>query len=165
LNKKRPAGSADAPGTVHVKVVVIGWNLTFVVSALKNLSKENFNMPSKAIEKIQSEMTKNNTNSYIQVVGGFLLQHLSENPQDAEKINAADKTIGKSLNEMEKAARKKKVGNYAVLTDQEGFEVVLKYFGIEGQPAPMPSATVMPPAAHSPAPSPSFNVSLEDLLL
>ena len=121
-------------------------------------------MPTKAIEKIQSEMTKNSTNSYIQAVGGFLLQYLAENPQDAEKILMADKTIGKSLAEMEKEAKKKKSGSCAVLTDQEGFTVVLKYFGIEGKAAPTPSAVVMPPATHRPSQVPSFSVSLEDLL-
>jgi len=121
-------------------------------------------MPTKAIEKIQSEMTKDNTNSYIQAVGEFLLQHLAENPQDAERILTKDKTIEKSLEEMRKVAQKKKSGNCAVLTDQEGFAVVLKYFGIERKAAPTPSAVVMPPATHSPSQVPSFSVSLEDLL-
>ena len=78
-----------------------------------------------AISKIQSEMDKNVNNPYVQVVGGFLLQHLKSNPESSEKIMAADKTIAKSLDEMRKAAEKKRVGNCAVLTDQEGFSVVL----------------------------------------
>ena len=65
-------------------------------------------MLSKAIEKLQSEMTKNKTNPMIQVVGGFLLKHLENNPLDAEKIIIEDKTIGKSLDEMRKRSFEKK---------------------------------------------------------
>jgi hypothetical protein len=93
--------------------------------------------------------------------------HLERNPQDAEKILAADKTILKSLDEMKKAAEKKKVGNMAVLTDAEGFSVVFKYFGIEGKPTifnyfDTPVAT--PELEPSKASSRSFDVKLEDLL-
>ena len=87
-------------------------------------------MLNKAIEKLKTEMDSNKNNSYIKVVGEFLLQHLQDNPSNAEKVVQVGKTIGQSLNEMKKAAEKKKVGNCAVLTDQEGFKVVLEYFGI-----------------------------------
>lgn len=123
-------------------------------------------MPAKA--KLQSEMTQNTTNSYIQVVGGFLLQHLTENPQDAEKILTADKTIGKSLKEMENAARKKKVDNCALLTDQEGFAIVLKYFGITTAPTTARAAAPIADNLDQPIAAPTktetcFNVNLEDL--
>jgi hypothetical protein len=88
-------------------------------------------MLNKAIGKIKAEIDGNKNNPYIQVVGDFILQHLQGNPSNAEKIVQEGKTIGKSLDEMKKAAEKKKVGNCAVLTDQEGFNIVLKYFGIE----------------------------------
>jgi hypothetical protein len=123
-------------------------------------------MPTKAIEKIKSEMTKNNTNSYIQAVGGFLLQHLESNPQDAEKILVADKTVGKSLDEMRKAAQKKKVGSCAVLTDQEGFAIVLKYFGIDTKPSeyvPKPVESVTEKVISNDK-SNYFDIKLEDLL-
>lgn len=121
-------------------------------------------MLTKAIDKIRSEMTQNTANSYIQVVGGFLLQHLESHPEDAEKILVADKDIGKSLEEMRKAAgKKKRVGSCAVLTDQEGFAVVLKYFNIKEKPAAPINTT-----AHTPVPEPTkstidFDVRLEDL--
>ena len=88
-------------------------------------------MLNEAIKKIKDEMDKNN-NPYIKVVGEFLLQHLNTNPEAAEKVLDKEKSIIKSLDEMRKAAEKKKVGNCAVLTDEEGFEIVLKYFGIKG---------------------------------
>jgi hypothetical protein len=119
-----------------------------------------------SMEKLQSEMDKNKSNPYIQVVGNFLLQHLTQNPQDVEKILNSDKTIAKSLDEMRKVAEKKKVGNCAVLTDQEGFEVVLKYFGIDTKSqifvAERPQNVVEPPKIVTRCAD--FNVSLDDLL-
>ncbi|WFD11992.1 Cas9 inhibitor AcrIIA9 family protein [Tepidibacter hydrothermalis] len=88
-------------------------------------------MITKAIKKINTEIKKSKNNSYVKVVGEFLLEHLNANPEAAENIMNTEKTITKSLDEMRKAAVKKKVGNCAVLTDQEGFEIVLKYFGID----------------------------------
>lgn len=117
-------------------------------------------MIDKAISKINNEMTKETNNSYVQVVGGFLLQHLAKHPESAEKIMDSNKTIIKSLDEMRKTAEKKKVGNCAVLTDQEGFAVVLKYFGIEA-PAQVPQA---PPVHAAAAPPLDFSVNLDDLL-
>lgn len=104
-----------------------------------------------AKQKLKTEMDQNLNNPYIQTVGGYLLQHLEQNPAAAEKIMQTDKTIAKSLDEMKKEAEKKKVGNCAVLTDQEGFAIVLKYFGVDGKTT-------------SPAKSTAFDISLEDLL-
>lgn len=114
-----------------------------------------------AIEKIKAEMEKSKNNTYVQVVGEFLLQHLNQNPQDAERILSPDKTIAKSLEEMRKAAEKKKVGNCAVLTDQEGFAVVLKYFGIE---TGIRHQVAAPSPRRPAAPSTAFDVSLDELL-
>lgn len=119
-------------------------------------------MKQQAIEKIQGEMNGNGNNPYIQVVGNFLLQHLDGDQGAAEKILAKDKTIAKSLEAMRKAAEKKKVGNMAVLTDAEGFAVVLKYFGIDGQPVNVKASAV--PPVKTEKPSDDFNVSLDDFL-
>jgi excinuclease UvrABC nuclease subunit len=112
------------------------------------------------VSKIKAEMEKEK-NPYVQVVGGFLLQHLDKNPHDAEKILVQDKTIQKSLEAMKKEAEKKKVGNCAVLTDAEGFAVVLKYFGIDGQVV-VPEAPV--PMATPSKTSSDFDVKLDDFL-
>ncbi len=115
-------------------------------------------MLTKALAKLRSETDQNINNPYIQVVGGFLIQYLESNPAAAEKILATDKSISESLDEMRKAAEKKKVRNCAVLTDQEGFNIVLKYFGI----------TELVLAPSSPAieqkSSDNFNISLEELM-
>ena len=117
-------------------------------------------MLDKARSKITAEMEQNAKSTYIKVVGNFLLQHLEAHPEAAEKIMVEDKTIKDSLAEMRKVAAKQKVGNVAVLTDQEGFEVVLKYFQIEGTSESAAPAG-KPAAAKS---NVDFDVRLEDLL-
>lgn len=85
----------------------------------------------KAVEKIKSEMDKDKDNTYVQVVGEYLLQRLSIEPELADKILNKNKTILKSLDAMKAVASKKKTGNFAMLTPQEGYDVVIKYFSKE----------------------------------
>lgn len=123
-------------------------------------------MLGKAIEKIKSEMSKN-TNTYVQVVGQFLLQHLETTPGAAEKILQEDKTIIKSLDAMKNEAKKKQVGGCAMLTDQEGFEIVLKYFGIDGKVSNKHMAHVECKAVPDVKPAAKdidFDVSLDDFI-
>lgn len=128
--------------------------------------KEEFTLIEKAVSKIKTEMDQNKNNSYIQVIGGFILQHLDENPGDAERILTEGKTIAKSLDEMRKAAEKKKVGNCAVLTDQEGFEVVLKYFGIDTKVTEnvIKASQTVTQTPKSVTDTSDFDIKLEDLL-
>lgn len=116
-------------------------------------------MLDKARSKIKAEMEQNAKSAYIKVVGEFVLKHLKAHPEVAEKILVEDKTIKDSLAEMRKVAAKQKVGNVAVLTDQEGFEVVLKYFEIDGDGI---KENATPPAAAKS--NVDFDVRLEDLL-
>ena len=124
-------------------------------------------MQTQAIEKIKAEMEQNRNNAYVQAVGGMLLQYMDSDPASAERILTEGKTISGSLAEMQKEARKKQVGNCAVLTDQEGFEIVLRYYGIEAvpeiQPKPVPKTKAVPVTVIA-KPSTDFSVSLDDLL-
>lgn len=121
-------------------------------------------MLEKAIEKLRTEINSQN-DPCIQVIGEFLLLHLQNNHNNAEKIMQEGKTIGQSFDEMRKVAAKKKVGNHAVLTDQEGFNIVLKYFGIEStitdkvSRVKEPSAEV--PIIKEKKPDIEFNVELD----
>jgi hypothetical protein len=89
-------------------------------------------MMNEAISKLKTETEQNQNNPYIKFVGEQLINFIKANPDTAEKFLDQDKSIGKSLDVMRKAAEKKKVGNCAVLTDEEGFEIVLKYFDVKG---------------------------------
>lgn len=120
-------------------------------------------MLDKAVEKIRDEMVAKTNDTYIQVVGDTLLHHLTVSPTAADKIMAQGKTIAGSLSAMRSAAEKKKSGSCAVLTDAEGFAVVLEYFGINraaSTPSPVPAASVSQPAP----PDVDFDVKLDDLL-
>jgi hypothetical protein len=87
-------------------------------------------MINEALNKIYDEMEKEK-NPYVKIIGNYLLGVLANNEEAAEKIIDKDKTIKKSLEAMMKEASKVKVGNMAMLTDEEGFAIVLKYFGID----------------------------------
>lgn len=84
-----------------------------------------------AVKKIRAEMESNQNSSYVQVVGNFLLNYVNEHPETAKSIVKEVKTILKSLDAMRKVAEKRKTGNCAVLTDAEGFDIVLNYFKSE----------------------------------
>lgn len=126
-------------------------------------------MLTEAISKLKAEIDGNKNNLNIKVVGDFLLGHLETNPVAAEKILAADKTIAKSLDAMKAEAKKKQHNGMAMLTDAEGFAIVLKYFDIEGVPV-VASASAAPPSSRAAStlaaePSlPDFDVKLDDFL-
>ncbi|MCJ7839959.1 hypothetical protein MUB24_03330 [Lederbergia sp. NSJ-179] len=108
------------------------------------------------MKKLQDEMKKAN-NPYVTLIGDYLLDHLRFNPGDADKINAKDKSIQGSLDAMKKAAEKKKVGNMAVLTDEEGFSIVCDYFGIKGKTS---GPSVNAPAQESTEADLTINITL-----
>ncbi|WP_181469955.1 Cas9 inhibitor AcrIIA9 family protein [Paenibacillus sp. MDMC362] len=86
------------------------------------------------MKKLQDEITSSQNNPYIQVIGNFLIQHVQANPDGAHKVMDKEKSISKSLEAMKKEAMKKQSNGMAILTDAEGYAIVLKYFGIEGKP-------------------------------
>ena len=123
-------------------------------------------MVEQARNKLRAEIESNKSNEYIKAVGEFLINFLGEHPEAAEKIMTADKTIAKSMVEMRKEAEKKKVGNMAMLTPQEGFSIVLKYFeiGSGAVPAPVIMEQSAPKQVTEKNPSLDFDIKLEDFL-
>ncbi|NTU28871.1 hypothetical protein HPY27_01685 [Brevibacillus sp. HB1.1] len=122
-------------------------------------------MLSDAISKLKTEMESDNEHPYIKLVGDFLIRHLESNPDDAEKIIAADKTIAKGLAAMKAEAKKNQYDGMGMLTDTEGFAIVLKYFGIKGAPVTVQAPTpVLAPVVTEAAPRNKFNVKLDDFL-
>ncbi|MDO3680408.1 hypothetical protein [Paenibacillus ehimensis] len=124
-------------------------------------------MSAEAIAKIEAEMKANQDDSYIQYIGQFLLQRIETNPDDAAKLASKDKTIAKSLEAMKGEAMKKQKNGMAMLTPDQGFAIVLKYFGITGAAAPVPASVVTAPAADATVakkPVSDFDVKLDDFL-
>lgn len=108
-------------------------------------------MIEQAVEKLMNEMTQHANQPYVQVVGQYLLKHLEAKPEHADNLLAEDKTILKSLDVMRRFAERKRVGNVAVLTDEEGFAVVLQYFGCwEGEPIELPPEPERRPVINRP---------------
>jgi hypothetical protein len=124
-------------------------------------------MLDKAIEKLNDEVNRNKNNPNIKVVWEFLRKQLNMNNGASEKVLQEGKTIKGSIDEMEKVAKTKAVGGCGMLTDQEGFEIVLKYFDIKYTPIasiPIPIEVAkdpVAPIAPNKKPSVEFNVELD----
>ena len=91
-------------------------------------------MVNKAIDKINNEMVKKVNNSYVQYIGEYMVDYVIDHPEYAEAVMEEGKSIDGSLAHMNKVAEKKKIGNMAMLTPDEGFAAVLDYFGIKEKP-------------------------------
>jgi hypothetical protein len=81
-----------------------------------------------AVSKVKGEMDANKGNTYIQVVGDFLLKQMNDDPGLVKAVLTDGKTILKSLDTLRKEAQKKQFGNVAVLADAEAFAIVVDYF-------------------------------------
>lgn len=111
-------------------------------------------MINKAIEKIKEEIRREN-NEYVKVIGEFLISKV-EDETTAKAILKDDKSIVKSLDFMKEKAKAKAQNGCAILTDEEGFKIVLEYFAINLNA----TTEVKPPVAPK---STEFNISLDDL--
>lgn len=117
-----------------------------------------------ARKKIEAEMAAHAADASIQRIGNFLIMQLNINPSAAPAIMAKGKTVMGSFNAMRDEAQKHhRNGNSATLTDEEGFNMVLGYFGIVAQ-APAPESIAAAPAMAAAAPRSAFDVTLDDLL-
>lgn len=121
-------------------------------------------MLDQAIAKIEAEIKQNITDGYVTVIGEFLLKYLESNPAAAEKIMADGKTINKSVDELEKASKAKRKGNRAVISDQEAYAIVLKYFGIEDAGINTHPVDRPKPAAEPKKTVVDFDIDLDELL-
>lgn len=120
-------------------------------------------MHEKAISKLNEEIKQEKDNLYVQVVGEFLIKFIKENINLGEKFMAKDKTIGKSLDAMKKVAEKKKTGNFAMLTPEEGYRAVLNYFDIKTEKVIKTELLEFTPKIDNTVDL-KFNLKLEDLL-
>ena len=119
-------------------------------------------LQNKAIAKLDAEMEKEKANSAIAVIGEYLINLVTRRPETAAKLANEKKTLAGAFGAMYKEARKKQHNRCAVLTDEEGFEIVCEYFGIEYQTAVMDKTAK--PAAPSVKAVPALDIELDDLL-
>ncbi|MEK4425143.1 Cas9 inhibitor AcrIIA9 family protein [Solibacillus sp. FSL K6-1523] len=118
----------------HVEMLREG-QITIFEAVPQTKKEENLKMIEQVLAKIKNEMANSKNNAYVQVIGEYLINYVQNNPSSAEKVMDEKKTIVGSLDAMRKEAEKKKQNNCAVLTDQEGFAIVLKYMGLDAETA------------------------------
>lgn len=119
-------------------------------------------LQNKAIAKLDAEIEKEKRNHAIAVIGEYLINIVTAHPETAEKLADTNKTLAGAYDAMYKEARKKQYNHCAVLTDEEGFEIVCEYFGINYQPSGMDKTRKpMIPAVKTSA---VLNIELDDLL-
>lgn len=106
-------------------------------------------MLQQALQRLTQEIGADPKNKVVQSIGGFLSNYVRSHPEHAALIAAEGKTIKGSYKAMEDEARRQKVN---VMTDEEGFAIILKYYGVDvPKPEPEPVAV-------------GFSVSVDDLL-
>ena len=122
----------------------------------------------KAIAKIDAEIEKAKGSRAYEVIGDYLINLVTAHPEAAEKLMDEKKSLAGAYKEMESNARKKAHNGCAVLTDEEGFEIVCDYFGLDYQPCSGLSAVKTKPAASTAEavakPTPQLDINLDDLL-
>ena len=79
-----------------------------------------------AIGKINGEMQKSPDDRVLEAIGHYLIDRITD--ADAEKVR--DKTLAGAVEKMRSAAQKVARGGVGVLTDEEGFAIVRRYFGL-----------------------------------
>lgn len=88
------------------------------------------------IDNFEKECEKNPDDTVVRIICEHVMEKLQGANEDVLK-NIIDKklNIAGAIVAMRETASKRKTGSYAVLSDEEGFEIVDKYFGITGIPA------------------------------
>lgn len=167
----------DAAKQHHVEMIRNGQINIFEVDPHKKQTKEANGMQEQAMQKLRNEMANNKTNAYVQAVGEYLVNYIQSNQASAENFIDEKKTILGSLDAMRKAAEKKKQGNFAMLAPQEGFAIVLQYFGVNAKAETINIQQPVRAPVHAPVKieiseqpqtveknKPRFEASLEDFL-
>lgn len=90
-----------------------------------------------AIKKINDEMQKDPNNTYMEIIGHYLIDRATAEPMVAAAINEPKKTLKDAMDKVMESAKKKKQGNVAVLTPDQVFEVIDDYFGLVRNAAAM----------------------------
>jgi len=87
-----------------------------------------------AIAKIEAEMEASKE-PYIKFIGQYMIDHIKGTPTDAAAIMQEGKTVAGSLAFMKAKAKTKATGGYAVFTPDEGFAIIMEYYGLQGETA------------------------------
>jgi len=108
-------------------------------------------MLQEAIKKLKDEIGSDK--GYKQIIGEYLLQQLDANPSAAGQILKEGKNIKGAMEAMKAEARKHQKDGCGVLTDDDGYAIVLEYYDI-----PMTRIVKSAPEKNN------FDISLDELL-
>lgn len=112
-------------------------------------------MLQEALKKIQAEITAaGDKKPYMPAIGAFVMDRIKDHPEEAVLVTDKSKTLEGALKAMSDAARKVAVNNCGMLTNDQAYQVVLKYFGIKLQGTVTSEQVVVAPA---------IKTSLDDL--
>lgn len=118
----------------------------------------------KAMDKLRDEMARHHEHGALCMIGEHLTELLQREPSWAGKILSKDKSLMGAYKELESYARQQTKGKSGcvVLSDQQGFRIAEKYFGME-EGAAEEKAEAIAPAAPAPA-APFALPDLDELL-
>ena len=83
-----------------------------------------------AIVKINEAMQKDAANKYLEIVGQYIIDRVT-NEASAELVLAEDKTLSGACDAIKALAAKNSRGNVGVVSDIEGLAAVDRYFGFD----------------------------------
>lgn len=114
----------------------------------------------RAIAKIDAEIEKEKGNRILEIIGEFLINLVTANPDAAEKLLDEKKNLKGTYEAMRNEARKYQKVGCAVLTDDEGFEVICGYYGLEYYSG----GKIVPEKAPDVKAATALDIELDDLL-
>ena len=120
------------------------------------------NLFNQAMDKIRDEMAKHHDHAPLLMIGEHMTEALRRRPEAAEKILDKTKNLQGAYAALEAHAKGKARGKSGcvVISDQEGFEIAERYFGMDGEKAPEEA----PPAPMKPLQEPApFSGGIPDL--
>ena len=107
----------------------------------------------KAMDKLRDEMARHHEHGALCMIGEHLTELLQREPSRAGKILQDGKTLMGAYKELESYARQQAKGKNGcvVLSDQQGFGIAEKYFGLENEAPEEKAEAIAPPAPAVPA--------------
>ncbi len=115
----------------------------------------------RAIAKIDAEIEKEKGNRILEIIGEFLINLVTANSDAAAKLLDEKKNLKGAYEAMRNEARKYQKDGCAVLTDDEGFEVICGYYGLEYHSG---GGKIVPEKAPDVKASTALDIELDDLL-
>lgn len=113
-----------------------------------------------AIKKINNEVQKNQSNTYLMLVGEHIIDCITTE-EAAEKVLEEKKNLSGCLQSITGKAQKQKQGNVAVIEDATVYRWAREYFGLETAEQ-KPHLELVKPQTLAEVPKKSGHLSLDD---